>query len=181
MVDELSVGLADLGQDVYVISPYYEKNKKGVTGYLAQDGFRYIENIEVQADERYTLGVHEGVVNGVKLVFLHNAEIFPKPYPELQAYEQVRVLTVFGKACLEYACKRQMIPSVCITNDWFTGFIPAYAKTGHFGQTFRGTSFLHICHNLQESYEGRIFPGPREGGLEYVHGLPRDVLIDPSW
>ena len=35
MVDELSVGLADLGQDVYVISPYYERNKKGVTGYLA--------------------------------------------------------------------------------------------------------------------------------------------------
>ena len=35
MVDELSVGLAELGQDVYVISPYYERNKKGATGYLA--------------------------------------------------------------------------------------------------------------------------------------------------
>ena len=29
MVDELSIGLADLGQDVYVISPYYERNRKG--------------------------------------------------------------------------------------------------------------------------------------------------------
>lgn len=72
-------------------------------------------------------------------MFLHNAEIFPKPYPELKAHEQVRVLTVFGKACLEYCCRRAMIPSVCITNDWFTGLIPAYAKTGHFGQTFAGT------------------------------------------
>lgn len=34
MVDELSVGLADLGQEVIVISPYYERNRKGQTGYL---------------------------------------------------------------------------------------------------------------------------------------------------
>jgi len=40
---------------------------------------------------------------------------------------------------------------------------------------------MHICHNLQESYEGRIYPEPRDGGLEYVHGLPRDILIDPAW
>tara|TARA_B110000285_G_scaffold235295_1_gene316146 strand:- start:1936 stop:2283 length:348 start_codon:yes stop_codon:yes gene_type:complete len=35
MVDELAVGLADLGQEVIVISPYYERNRKGQTGYLA--------------------------------------------------------------------------------------------------------------------------------------------------
>jgi starch synthase len=29
MVDELAIGLADLGQDVTVISPYYERNRKG--------------------------------------------------------------------------------------------------------------------------------------------------------
>ena len=74
-----------------------------------------------------------------------------------------------------------MIPSVCVTNDWFTGFIPGYARTGQFGPTFEGTSFIHICHNLQESYEGRIFPQARDGGLEYIHGLPRDILINPSW
>lgn len=68
-----------------------------------------------------------------------------------------------------------------MTNDWFTGFIPGYAKTNQFGPTFNGTSFMHICHNLQESYEGRIFPEPRDGGLEYIHGLPRDILINPEW
>ena len=35
MVDELSIGLANLGQEVVVISPYYDRNRKGVTGYLA--------------------------------------------------------------------------------------------------------------------------------------------------
>ena len=34
MVDELSIGLAELGEDVMCISPYYEKNRKGETGYL---------------------------------------------------------------------------------------------------------------------------------------------------
>ena len=46
-----------------------------------------------------------------------------------------------------------------ITNDWFTGFVAAYAKIGAFGETFKGTTFLHICHNLQETYEGRIHTG----------------------
>ena len=150
MVDELSLGLVKLGQEVIVISPYYDRNRKGVTGYLAQDpaGFEYVDNISVTVDSRLTLGVHEGKVGGVKLVFLHHSEIFPSPYPDQPAINSVRQLAVFGKACLEYLCKRQIIPSVCITNDWFTGLIPGYAKTGQFGPTFKGTSFLHICHNL---------------------------------
>jgi len=43
MVDELSIGLHNLGQSVTVISPYYERNRKGQTGYLANDpcGIRY--------------------------------------------------------------------------------------------------------------------------------------------
>lgn len=72
-----------------------------------------------------------------------------------------------------------MIPSVCITNDWFTGLIPAYAKIGHFGSTFKGTTFLHIAHNLEPSYEGRMFPG--NDALEYIHQLPKDWLVDPTW
>ena len=34
MVDELSQGMVSLGHDVYMISPYYERNRKGETGYL---------------------------------------------------------------------------------------------------------------------------------------------------
>ena len=58
---------------------------------------------------------------------------------------------------------------MCITNDWFTGFVAAYAKIGHFGETFKGTCFLHICHNLQESYEGRIHLDPKHGDLGGIH------------
>jgi len=84
MVDELAIGLADLGLEVIVISPYYERNRKGQTGYLAQDpaGIRYVDNIHVDIGGGMTLGVHEGMVKGVKVVFLHNGDIFPSPYPD---------------------------------------------------------------------------------------------------
>jgi starch synthase len=86
MVDELSVGIAELGQEVYVISPYYERNRKGLTGYLATmgDGITYVDNIAVDIDGGCTLGVHEAKVKGVNLVFLHNADIFPSPYPDVK-------------------------------------------------------------------------------------------------
>lgn len=49
MVDELSKELAKLGEEVYVISPYYEYNKKNETNYLLKDGFKYDRNITVGA------------------------------------------------------------------------------------------------------------------------------------
>jgi len=75
MVDELSIGLAELGHDVTVISPYYERNRKGETGYLAKDpaGITYRENINISLPFGGVLGVHEGFVSGVKVIFLHNA------------------------------------------------------------------------------------------------------------
>lgn len=84
MVDELAYGLSLLGQEVWVISPYYDRNRKGETGYLAKDpaGIEYKENITITLNAQYTLGVHEGEVHGVKIIFLHNAEIFPVPYAD---------------------------------------------------------------------------------------------------
>jgi glycogen synthase len=68
---------------------------------------------------------------------------------------------------------------VAVTNDWFTGLVAAYHKTGAFGSTFKGTTFFHIFHNLQEAYEGRLYLGPRDGNLEGIHQLPLDYLMDP--
>jgi len=36
-----------MNEEVMVISPYYDKNKRGETGYLAKDGFEYLKNIEI--------------------------------------------------------------------------------------------------------------------------------------
>lgn len=130
MVDELTLELAKLDQEVIVISPYYERNKRGVSGYLSTDpaGFQYVDNIKVIADREYEIGIHEGIVGKVRQVFLHHSEIFPSPYAAMQPDTLLRTLAIFGKACLEYMCAREIIPSICVTNDWFTGFVAAYAK-----------------------------------------------------
>jgi len=184
MVDELSQGLRTLGQEVIMISPYYDRNRKGQQNYLAQDPFniKYIRNIEVQLDQKYTFGIHKGEGNGgIQYYFIHNAEIFPRPYPDFGAAGTTRQIALFAKASLQLLCDIQTIPAIVVTNDWFTGLTPAYAKTGAFGDTFKGSTFIHICHNLEPTYEGRIYPSPQEGTLDNIHQLRTDILVDPWW
>ena len=93
MVDELTVGLADLGQDIYVISPYYHQNRKGETGYLESDpaGIHRVDRILVEVgDGIFPLDVFEGIVNQVKVIFLHNKNIFSAPYSEEEPAQIVR-------------------------------------------------------------------------------------------
>ena len=184
MVDELSQGLNTLGQDVIMISPYYDRNRKGVTGYLEHDEFniKYIRNITVNLDGQYTFGVHYGTGNGgIKYYFLHNYKIFPKPYPDFSAADTLRQISLMGKASLELLCNLGIVPAVIVTNDWFTGLTAGYARNNCFGETFKGTTFFHICHNLEPTYEGRLYPSPQEGTLDNIHQLPTHWLVDPYW
>lgn len=100
MVDELSQGLAMLGERVIMVSPYYAKNRKGETDYLARDPIKIVHklNFEVWSGGfKYIVGVHEGNANGVQYFFLHNPEIFPHPYPDGDASYTLRQLVVFGR------------------------------------------------------------------------------------
>lgn len=183
MVDELCETLAGLGAQVTVISPYYNVNRKGRAGYLHDDGIEYSgRNIVVHAGgERYDCGVHEGFVNGVHVMFLHNGIIFPRPYPPCDARAQLRALVVFAKGVLQTLCDWRLIPSVAITNDWFTALVPAYARCGHFGSVFDSTDFLHIIHNGDDAYQGRLWPMPGDGTLQWLHDLPDSLLVNPAW
>ncbi len=184
MVDELSQGLTSIGQEVIMISPYYNQNRKGATNYLSNDPFNihYIRNVGINLDNRYEFGVHYGTGNGgIKYYFLHNANIFPRPYPDFGPAMTVREIACFAKASLQLLCDLQIIPSIVLTNDWFTGLTPAYAKNGSFGDTFRGTTFMHICHNLEPTYEGRLYPSPQEGNLDGIYQFDPYWIIDFSW
>ena len=184
MVDELSQGLTSIGQEIIMISPYYNQNRKGHTNYLSNDPFNihYIRNVVINLDNRYEFGVHYGTGNGgIKYYFLHNANIFPRPYPDFGPAQCVREIACFAKASLQLLCDLQIIPSIILTNDWFTGLTPAYAKNGSFGDIFRGTTFMHICHNLEPTYEGRLYPSPQEGNLDGIYQFDPNWLIDFSW
>ena len=182
MVDELTQGLNSIKQDVIVISPYYDKNRKGESNYLQKDQilFQHICNINVTLDKQYSFGIHYGCGNGIKYYFIHNYLIFPKPYPDGSPEFSLLQISLFAKASLELLCKEKIIPSLIVTNDWFSGLTAGYAKNGCFGETFKGTTFFHICHNLEQTYEGRIYPNENKT-LDNIHQLPNDWLIDPHW
>ena len=166
-----------------MITPLYERNRKGETGYLEKDpaGFKHIGNIDIYLDKKANFGIHYGIVNGVKIYFLHNFEIFPSPYSEGCPSYILRQISYFSKAALECLCFLKIIPALILTNDWFTGLVAAYSKHGHFGDTFKGTTFFHIAHNLETNYEGRLFPETNEGTLDHIHKLPSHLLVDPFW
>ena len=183
MVDELSQGLASIGQEVLMISPYYNQNRRGASNYLSNDPFNihYLKNITINLDSSYSFGVHYGVGNNINYYFLHNSKVFPRPYPDFGAGDTVREISCFAKACLQLLCDLNTIPAIIVTNDWFSGLVPAFAKNGSFGDVFKGTTFFHIIHNLEPTYEGRIYPGNHEGNLERIYQFDPNWLIDPHW
>ncbi|EME31445.1 starch synthase [Galdieria sulphuraria] len=184
MVDELTKGLAALGSEVYVISPYYSVNRKGQWKYLEPDGIIWTRNIQVRVGSRdVTVGVYEGVEEGVHLIFLEQGEYYPKVYADMaNQRRQLELIVLTSLASLEVLCQKSLPPALFITNDWIAALSAGYAKQGFFGSFFENTTFFHIIHNLGDAvYEGRVYPNESEGLFEDVHRLPVSLVFDPSW
>eukprot|EP01117_Protostelium_nocturnum_P000558 TRINITY_DN1062_c0_g1_i1.p1 TRINITY_DN1062_c0_g1~~TRINITY_DN1062_c0_g1_i1.p1 ORF type:complete len:1929 (+),score=827.64 TRINITY_DN1062_c0_g1_i1:180-5966(+) len=175
MVNELTQALAALGAEVHVISPYYNYDRKGKTGYLKDEGIVYKQNVITYVGNEYLeVGVHYGFEHGVHLHFLHNFKYFTTPYQSGSPVYQLSSIVLMAKASLELCCQLRLLPSIIVSNDWYTGLIPAYGKkSGAFGNTFAGTTFFYLVHNLEEGYEGKIYP---EEDLGYIHHLPTELI-----
>jgi starch synthase len=144
---------------VYVITPYYQYNKKMETDYLARDGFQYERTIKVaSAHFQYQFGIHRGKYCGVNYIWFHNHELFSKPYDGEAALYVTKQLVFFALVTLESFCQLKIFPSITVTNDWMCGFVGAYVKCQRYSKVFDGTKFMHICHNLDPLYEGRLYP-----------------------
>lgn len=183
MVDELTQDLAELGCDVHVISPYYNRNRRGEHGYLAADGIHWVQNIHTWVGaERVEVGIHEGWINGVHLLFMHNIHYFPHIYPSGSPQYQLKTIVLMAKAALETLCRMKLIPSMIVTNDWSTGLVAAYAKRANsFDTTFHGTTFVHLIHNLGDGYQGLIWPDKTDHTMNFIHHLDNEILVDPYW
>ena len=187
MVDDLINTMAPLvhsesaDPSIWVCSPYYERNRKGESGYLAKDNVCWTFNVDIDIGiDRVTVGVYEGVINGIRHFFLHNATYFPSIYPDFQPMMRTAFLALMAKCPLEICCHLGKFPRTIVTNDWATGLTAAYAREGFFGSVFNSTKFMHITHNLDQNYEGRIYPYQKED-LGLVHKLPTELLVDPHW
>lgn len=183
MVDELTCTLASHGQEVWVISPYYHFNKRGEIDYLLKDNILHSFNTKIIiGGELITLGVHRGIVNGVNLLFLHQQSLFPVPYPDLDYVASVRFLVGFARGCLQALCDISLQPATIVSNDWATGLVPAFAKFDYANFfSSKNTQTLHIVHNLDSAYEGRVYP-PRGADVSFLFApLNPELLIDPLW
>lgn len=181
MVDELTKGLAGLGLEVYVVSPYYTMNRKNQTGYLGEN-IKWTRNVSVNIGTHIVeAGVFEGVENGVNLIFLERGDYFQKVYADPGgAVRHLQTVVLMSLGSLEVCCQKQLYPSVIVTNDWLPSMAAGYRD--FFGDYFKNTSFFHLIHNLGDgAYEGRVYPNPAEGALEHIHRLPRHVVVNPWW
>eukprot|EP00184_Porphyridium_aerugineum_P003738 CAMPEP_0184697254 /NCGR_PEP_ID=MMETSP0313-20130426/4271_1 /TAXON_ID=2792 /ORGANISM="Porphyridium aerugineum, Strain SAG 1380-2" /LENGTH=1633 /DNA_ID=CAMNT_0027156019 /DNA_START=162 /DNA_END=5063 /DNA_ORIENTATION=+ len=184
MVDELSKDLAELGLDVYVISPYYTVNRKNETRYLERDGFKWTRNLDINIGTSVvTCGVFEGKEDGVNLIFLERGDFFPKVYADTNnAEKHLQTIVLMSLGSLEACCQKGIAPAVFVTNDWLPSMAAGYAKQGFFGNFFDKTTFFHLIHNLGDgAYEGRVYPSPQQGDMGYIHRLPGGLLMDPWW
>lgn len=156
MTDELSRGLVDLGEDVYVVTPIYDNKLKEKPDLLEKDGFKHTDTISYYiGGTEYQVGVHFGEYKGVKIYFLHNADMFPAPFAGDDAVYTVKSIALYARVTLELLCRKGIIPALIVSNDWYSGLIPGYIKNKTFGETFSGTKIFHIAHNLDTTYEGR--------------------------
>ncbi|CDF38462.1 Starch synthase [Chondrus crispus] len=181
MVDELTKGLAGLGLEVYVVSPYYTVNRKNRSGYLG-DNIQWTRNISVNIGTHIVeAGVFEGVENDVNLIFLERGDFFPKVYADPGgSVRHLQTVVLMSLGSLEVCCQKQLYPSVIVTNDWLPSMAAGYRD--FFGDYFKNTSFFHLIHNLGEgAYEGRVYPNPGEGTLDHIHRLPTHVMVNPWW
>ena len=180
-VDEITHCLGLLGQDIYVISPYYQKNKDGKTNYLENDrcGFICLNSFEITLDKKYIFDIYFGKLFGVKLYFIKNDEVFPYPYSFKTPHEFLLLqMAVMGKASLALLNNIGITPSLIVSNDWFTGLVPAFGKGGHFGETFKHTAFFHILHNFNSGNEGCVKFNSNIIQNNNIFQIEQDLIID---
>ena len=179
-VDELTQGLCALGQDIIIISPYYYKNSRGKTDYLEDDpcDIKYLKDVSISLDDNYTFEIYQGISEtGIKYYFMKNQDIFPKIYPQFDPADTLREIACFAKASLQLLCDLRILPPIIVTNDWTTGLTPAYGKDGSFGDAFKHTKFIHLCHNLEPEFEGRL--SYNGNNYENIYQFNPEWLIDP--
>ena len=180
-IDDITHCLGLLGQDIIVISPYYHKNKDGKTNYLENDkcGFICLNSYEILLDQKYSFDIYFGKLHGVKLYFIKNEEIFPHPYSFKSSNEFLLLqMAIMGKASLALLNNIGVTPSLIVSNDWFTGFVPAFGKGGHFGETFKNTVFFHILHNFISGNEGCVKFNSNIIQNHNIFQIEQDLIID---
>ena len=172
VIDEISQGLKDLGQEIIIISPYYHSyNYKNMN-------LQKIFQISTKLDINYSFDIFFQEKNGIKYYFIYNQNLFLYPYPDLSGVEALREISCFSKSALELLINLNLIPEIIVTCDSYSGFSPAYARTSSYSDFFKNTKIIHLCNNIEN--QGRIYLPLKEGTYEHIHQLLNEIITDPN-
>ncbi len=156
VVYELPRELANLGENVYVITAMYRygddksvsKMREAVATYnIVYTGINVRFKI---MNQEYQVGIHSGDVDGVTYFLLDSAEFFDGLYWGITAEEKLRRRIAFARCCAEIITTFGLMPHFTFTNDAFAGIFNGIVRSDHVYATnpnFERTTFLHIIHN----------------------------------
>ena len=176
VIDDLSKGLCSLGQDIIIISPYNCEKAEGK--------MNYIKEIKINLDKKYSFNIYKGNnennEKGIKYYFLENKKIFGKKNINNINYthDTIREISCLGKASLQLLFESEIIPSIIVTNDWYTGLTPAFKNDDSFADFFIQTKFIHLIHNLEPSNEGKLYYN--NNSYQDMYKFNENWLIDPN-
>jgi starch synthase len=179
--------LARMGEEVYVITPYYRHGgskavekmhsavKKYRIKYTGKNVRFMIQNIEYEA------GVHAGVVDGIKFFLLDHPEFFDGLYWGYTTEEKLRRRIALARASCEIIVHFDLRPNFTLTNDAYTGIFNGIVRTDPYYAekiNFRDTTFLHIIHNGGWQYFDAFYR--YNNGFDYfdLFNLPGNAAAD---
>ena len=151
---ELPRELARLGERLYVITPLYRGGEPRSAAKMRDAVERYgISYTGVNVGfhlggARYEVGVHGGVVDGVRYYLLDHHELFDGLYWGYRSNERIRRRLGLARAAAEVISRFRLDPLVVATNDAAAGLLSGVMRSDpQYAGGCARTSFVHVIHN----------------------------------
>ena len=162
----LPQALAQMGHDVRVILPLYER-----IGQEWRDQMTYLCCFHVHLSWRTPYcGLFELKKDGVTYYFVDN-EYYFKRYDIYGHYDDAERFAFFSRAVIESPGHLGFHPDVLHCNDWETALVPIYLlRERETVPELRGTKSVYTIHNIE--YQGRY----GRDLLDDMFGLPGEYF-----
>ena len=183
MVSHLAGGLAARGSSVCVLAPAYECYKARWASLPVE------RRLHVPCGRAMvSVDVRCACEGGVAVYLLESARGFAAPYPAGDTSCRLRPAVLLARAALLVLDALDVEgaaawPQAIITNDWVAGLVVPYARhaawagaaAGRLSSRTHSTLVVHLVHNLEPGYDGRLAIDAPVGHLSALHELP------PHW
>jgi len=191
VVHELPKEMAELGEDICIITPLYrdgtDKEREKLNSARELHNVRYTgTNVNIKImDGDYSIGVHYAEIDNVKYYLLDHYEFFNGLYWGVTSEEKLRKRIAFARASAEVILTFGIDLKYVLTNDAFTGIFSGIVRCDHYYDSnpiFRDAAFLHVIHNggwqYFDSYD-RYEKGFDLFNLYNLPGWTADSFLDP--